>query len=100
MGSLQGMWRTSWHGCGGGPTGKNILDHGKISHRNRHLYRIARVGALDGLNKQNPKEEVDSHGRRCIRQSRPQFRCTSRDVTLGAPEDSNYPRAWRLRKTS
>lgn len=98
VGSLQGMQRTSWHGCDCDPTGKNIPDRGKNSRRNRHFYRIARVGALRDLNKQNSKGVVDSHGRRCIRQSRPQFRYTSRDGSPGAHEDSNYPKAWRLQK--
>ncbi len=100
---LQGMRCTSWDGCGCSPSWNGIPDRGpdreKHSRSDCLLFRIARFGALDGLNKQNSKEDVDSRGRRCIRQSLPQFRCTSRDGSFGVHDDSNDPRAWRLRTT-
>jgi len=101
VGILQGMRCTSWNGCGCSPSWNDIPDRGpdrgKHSRSDCLLFRIARFGALDGLDTQNSEEGVDSHGRRCIRQSRPQFRCTSRDGSFGVHEDSNDPRAWRLR---
>ena len=95
----QGMRCTSWNGCGCSPSWNDVPDRGRHSRSDCLLFRIAGFSALDSLNKQNQKEEVDPHGRRCIRQSRPQFRSTSRDGSFDVHEDSNDPRAWRLRTT-
>jgi hypothetical protein len=97
VGNLQDMPSTSGRGCGCGCSSSWKVDCGKHSRSVGHLYRIARVGIVDDINEQNSNEVVDSRGRRCTRQSRPQFRCIFRDASSVAREDSIDPRAWMLR---